>query len=146
MEYYNSLHLFRVPEEKESLEKLKKLVADADAFDKPGRESYLLCHQCLQFITSISEMSEVAGAHQHTFVNPEGILFEIGCFRKAAGCLDVGQATHEFTWFKGFSWKIAVCRCCLTHLGWMYVSEREHFYGLILDRLKRAPDSNGLRP
>jgi hypothetical protein len=140
MECINSPHLFRLPAGKESLAKLKSLVTD-ESLEEPGRESYLLCQQCHQIITSTSEMIEVAGCHQHTFANPEGILFEIGCFKKAWGCWSVGPATEEFTWFKGFQWKVAVCRRCLMHLGWFYVSsENESFHGLIIDRLMRATE------
>ena len=134
MECINLPHLFRLPAEKEPLEKLKNLVSDKVALEEQGRENHLLCRQCQQIITSTSEMIEVSGFHQHTFANPEGILFEIGCFRKAKGCWYIGPATEEFTWFKGFQWKVAVCSRCLVHLGWFY-SGNESFHGLILDRL-----------
>src|SRR4030043_289297 len=131
MECMNSPHLFRLPSEKEPFEKLKNLVTDEIALEERGRESHLLCQQCHQIITSISEMIEVSGCHQHTFANPEGLLFEIGCFRKAIGCWYIGPATEEFTWFKGFQWKVAVCSRCLIHLGWLYYGN-ESFHGLIL--------------
>lgn len=141
MECINSPHLFRLPAEKEPLEKLKNLLTDEVALEEPSRESYLRCRRCHQIITSTSEMIEASGCHQHTFVNPEGLLFEIGCFRKAIGCWYIGPATEEFTWFKGFQWKVAVCSRCLIHLGWFYVSsDNESFHGLIIDRLRRAAD------
>jgi hypothetical protein len=81
-------------------------------------------------------MIEVEGSHQHTFANPEGILFQIGCFRSAAGCGHIRPATYEWSWFKGFRWSVALCTKCLTHLGWLYTSTAgESFYGLILSRL-----------
>jgi hypothetical protein len=141
MECINSPHLFRLPAEKKPLEKLKNLVTDKVALEEPGSESYLLCQQCHQIITSASEMIEVSGFYQHTFANPEGILFEIGCFRKAIGCWYIGPATEEFTWFKGLQWKVAVCSRCLIHLGWLY-SGNESFHGLILDRLVRSAASD----
>jgi len=141
MECINSLHLFRLPSEKGPLEKLKNLAIDEIALEKPGKENYLLCRQCLQIITSTSEMIEVSGFHQHTFANPEGIIFEIGCFRKAIGCWYIGPATEEFTWFKGFQWKVAVCSRCLIHLGWLYYGN-ESFHGLILDRLVRSAEND----
>jgi hypothetical protein len=143
MECINSPLLFRMPAGEKSLEKLKYLVTDGMALEKPGKESYLLCQQCRQIITSISEMIEVSGCHQHTFANPEGIIFEIGCFKKAWGCGYVGPATEEFTWFKGFHWKVAVCSHCLIYLGWLYIaSGNESFHGLILDRLVRSPEDD----
>lgn len=141
MECINSPHLFRLPAGKEPLAKPENLFADEVTLEKPGRESHLLCRRCHQIITSTSEMVEASGCHQHTFANPEGLLFEIGCFRKAIGCWYIGPATEKFTWFKGFQWKVAVCSRCLIHLGWFYVSsDNESFHGLIIDRLMRAAD------
>ena len=97
MECINSSHLFRLPAGKEPLEKLKNIVTDKVTLEEPDRENHLLCRQCHQIITSTSEMIEVSGFHQHTFANPEGILFEIGCFRKAKGCWYIGPPTEEFT-------------------------------------------------
>jgi hypothetical protein len=74
--------------------------------------------------------------HQHAFCNPYGIIFEIGCFRTAPGCGYAGPATEEFSWFPGYSWRLALCSSCGTHLGWQYTApDKESFCGLILDNL-----------
>jgi hypothetical protein len=100
---------------------------------------FLLCRQCLQTITHRSHQIIVNGAHEHTFANPHGIVFEIGCFKSAAGCGYVGRPTDEFTWFKGFMWQIAVCGSCLSHVGWLFTSSSvDSFVGLILDRLAES--------
>ncbi len=97
---------------------------------------FLLCRQCLNPITAKSARITVNGMHQHAFANPHGVIFDIGCFRTAEGCAAVGSATEEFTWFAGYMWRIALCRACLTHMGWLYVSPGgERFFGLILDHL-----------
>ena len=99
-------------------------------------EVYILCRQCLQIISSPQEQIAVDGAHRHTFANPHGIVFEIGCFRTVIGCGYVGSASDEFSWFRGFSWQVAVCGMCLNHLGWRFTSTAAaSFHGLILDRL-----------
>jgi hypothetical protein len=99
-------------------------------------ERFLLCSQCRQIITRPAERIEVTGAHQHTFANPHGIVYEIGCFRTAMGCGHTGPTTDEFTWFPGFKWRIAICTRCLTHMGWLFIAGGgEQFHGLILDRL-----------
>jgi filamentous hemagglutinin family protein len=95
----------------------------------------LLCKSCLNPITSDAYGIEVNGAHSHTFMNPHGIVFNIGCFINARGCLIVGNPTTEFTWFPGYSWRHAICSNCHTHLGWHYQTGGSGFYGLILDRL-----------
>ena len=102
-------------------------------------EELILCRQCGRPITRPAERIEVAGAHAHTFANPHGIVYEIGCFRAAFGCGYSGPTTDEFTWFQGYRWKVAVCGSCSSHLGWLFLSSSsDTFHGLILDRLKSA--------
>lgn len=50
------------------------------------------------------------------FENPHGHQFEVITFRKA----DVTRhwpADKRFSWFPGFSWTVATCPRCKTHLG-----------------------------
>jgi hypothetical protein len=102
-------------------------------------EDIIVCRQCNLPITRPAERINKDGAHRHTFANPHGIVYEIGCFRTAIGCGYTGPASDEFTWFKGYDWRIAVCRACLTHLGWLFSSAgSDQFHGLILDRLKSS--------
>lgn len=112
---------------------------EPEADDDLDEGSFLLCRQCMALITAASERIAVAGAHQHTFANPHGIVFEIGCFRNAWGCGTLGSPTNEFTWFAGYFWQVAVCASCLTHIGWLFTSpDTAGFYGLILDRLMES--------
>jgi len=102
----------------------------------PAEEAYILCRQCRQPITRPAERIDVQGAHRHTFANPHGLVFEIGCFKDAVGCGYAGTATDEFTWFAGYRWRVCFCAACLTHLGWIFSSAGgSAFHGLILDRL-----------
>jgi hypothetical protein len=104
--------------------------------EKTLTEEYILCRQCHSILTNPRERIVVQGAHQHVFANPHGIVFEIGCFDAVRGCGYAGPASDDFTWFEGFSWRVAVCIMCLTHLGWFFESsEGGNFHGLILDRL-----------
>jgi len=132
----NLVFLFRPPREKYSNGRLQSLT-DAESKEKEdSSEDFILCRQCLQIITSKAERIEVEGLHYHTFANPHGIVYDIGCFRSADGCGYVGSYSYEFAWFKGFNWRIAVCKLCLTHLGWLFASQsNESFYGLILNRI-----------
>jgi len=99
-------------------------VPEEDVEDAPEKEEepYILCRQCSQAITRSTERISKQGAHQHTFANPHGIVYEIGCFRSAIGCGHSGPATDEFSWFPGYEWRVAVCRSCLTHLGWVFAA------------------------
>jgi hypothetical protein len=103
-------------------------------------EAFIVCRHCSQLITRPADRILKDGLHRHTFANPHGIVYEIGCFGAAVGCGYSGAPTYEFTWFKGYQWRIAVCAACLTHLGWLFTSSGgDQFHGLILDRLKQ-PD------
>ncbi|MFC1516862.1 cereblon family protein [Thermodesulfobacteriota bacterium] len=129
-------HLLRLPPEKQNVETTENAAKDEASEKESDEEKFLLCRQCHQIITSPAERTVVQGSHQHTFANPHGIVYEIGCFRNVIGCGYAGPATDEFTWFSGFSWRVALCTLCLTHLGWRFVSPGgEGFSGLILDRL-----------
>ncbi len=88
-------------------------------------------------VTSENQQISVNGSHSHTFFNPAGIVYELGCFRNALGCGAVGEATMEFTWFAKHSWRFGLCLSCETHLGWLYETVEQAFYGLILTRLRR---------
>lgn len=91
------------------------------------------------------------------FENPHGHQFEVITFRKA----DVTQhwpAYTHFSWFPGFSWAVATCPRCKTHLGWAFqpsdwpdtirktnFEESEHtFLALITDRLLREDFASSL--
>jgi len=95
----------------------------------------LLCKHCRNEITTAEHSSIINGKHAHRFTNPAGITFNIGCFSQAWGCIVYGIPTYEYTWFAGFTWCIALCTNCHTHLGWYYQSGKDFFFGLILDNL-----------
>jgi hypothetical protein len=100
-------------------------------------ERPLVCRSCGAPITSTDDALEVRGSHEHTFFNPAGYRFEIGCFRRAPGCVELGAPTAEFTWFPGFEWCFSACGACGTHLGWRYSSGiGDAFWGLIRNRLQ----------
>jgi hypothetical protein len=104
--------------------------------DESGR--VLLCVRCLQAVTTTGARIEISGRHAHTFANPHGFVFHIGCFAVAPGCAAVGEPTTDFTWFPRFAWQIATCQGCREHLGWIFRSTDSRFHGLILDRLVEA--------
>lgn len=94
------------------------------------------CAVCGQRITDRSYRSEVSGAHEHTFVNPGGFAFRIGCFVAAPGCVHVGATSEAFSWFPGWSWQIAICGSCRAHVGWIFRCAGEQFHGLIVSALR----------
>jgi hypothetical protein len=103
----------------------------------------LLCSVCRAPATSDLDRIEVEGAHEHTFANPFGHLFRIGCFGSANGCLVWGEPSHEFPWFSGHTWQLALCRGCGVQLGWCFVGPGRLFFGLVLDRLVEDHGEDG---
>lgn len=117
---------------------------DANVAEKPesgdaeqGRK--LLCAACRHPVTTSAARTSVSGSHQHTFFNPHGVVFNVGCFSQAPGASARGIPTDEFTWFPGHVWQLAVCARCVSHLGWRFKSQASEFYGLILDKLVEGP-------
>jgi hypothetical protein len=110
----------------------------AAATEHGGR--LLVCAVCRHGIAPASARTARSGRHAHTFANPHGFVFHIGCFATAPGCRAAGGPSADFTWFPGFAWQIAVCRGCGEHLGWLFRSTAEAFCGLILDRLVEQDD------
>ena len=91
--------------------------------------------RCGAAITRARDRILVEGRHEHTFVNPSAFEYRIGCFREAEGALLAGERSTFWSWFRGYSWSIALCGRCGAHLGWGFFREDSRFFGLILDQL-----------
>jgi hypothetical protein len=103
-----------------------------DTGDRP-----LLCAACGHRITDEDYRIAMAGAHEHTFVNPAGFVHDIGCFSVAPGCIHLGTTETAFSWFPGWTWQVAACGRCRAHLGWIYRNAGEQFHGLITAALRQ---------
>jgi len=100
------------------------------------QEKVLRCRTCDFTVTTPKDRFSKDGKHHHTFFNPAGIVYEIGCFIDAPGCLIYGPLSREFTWFTGYSWQVVHCSQCLEHLGWYFSTAENGFFGLVLNRLR----------
>ena len=128
-----------------SIKALQKSDKKSDvAFEETTREDEnnddekrsIKCRFCQNEITTHDKRIKINGSYVHKFINPSGIMYEIGCFGSASGCLVIGNPTREFTWFPGYSWSFAVCSKCHSHMGWLYQSNGSGFFGLILENLE----------
>ena len=115
-------------------------MAKEQAQDRPDTttpsDDALRCAACGHRITDRAYRSEQGGAHEHTFVNPAGYAFRIGCFAAAPGCAYVGAPSEAFSWFPGWRWQVAVCGRCHGHVGWIFRLGGDQFHGLILAALR----------
>ena len=101
------------------------------------RGKRLCCRSCLAVITDEGRRIEVDGAHLHHRSNPLDISFCFACFSAAPGCLPIGPATVEHSWFTGYHWQLDICRGCGEHLGWCFTGT-DCFHGLIEGKLIAA--------
>lgn len=106
------------------------------------REERLYCARCGMFVTKGRWRIRMKGEHEHVVFNPAGVLFRVQCFEEAPGAVAVGSASAEFTWFRGYDWRVALCTGCNSHLGWMYegADAPAVFFGLIAQALQRQED------
>ena len=124
----------RTLDEKQVYSITKRKPKEEDDFEE--EKELLYCTYCLNLITSGDQRIQMGGSHEHTFINPAGVAFNIGCFRETPGTVFEGIPTEEFTWFKGYQWRMAHCSECLMHIGWQYLQgSHGSFSGLILTRL-----------
>jgi len=100
------------------------------------------CAGCGRLITRSGWRLAMNGGHEHVVFNPAGLIFRILCFRQAPGVVAEGAASGEFTWFKGWDWRVARCGGCAAHLGWRYEgpSDPAIFFGLIQSMLTIGAD------
>ncbi|MBI2840437.1 MAG: hypothetical protein HYX75_19130 [Acidobacteria bacterium] len=93
------------------------------------------CARCESYVTTSAARIAMDGRHEHRFVNPHGLLFRIGCFSAAAGCLPVGEISTFWSWFPGFAWQVDLCGSCGEHLGWLFSNPSNTFHGLIIEKI-----------
>jgi hypothetical protein len=120
-------------------ERDRRSYAPAAGKDRPAPgERALVCAACGNPITDEESRIVMAGSHEHTFVNPGGFAYTIGCFSNAPGCVPRGAPDDMFSWFPGWSWQVATCGSCRAHVGWLYRNAGEAFHGLILAALRES--------
>ena len=113
--------------------------------DQRERGRLLACAECRQRITTDAARIVVDGHHEHTFANPYGYAYHIGCFVTAVGLVGVGLPSAEFAWFAGRTWQIETCARCRAHLGWLFRGTGDSFHALILEGLIEIeePETDG---
>lgn len=109
------------------------------------------CRACGQRLAPADARLERHGAHEHTGVNPHGFVFVIACYGQPSGCVGQGTATTYWSWFPGYAWRIALCRGCLAHVGWLFRpaepdADDPPFAGFIQDRIEERDEPNGEEP
>jgi hypothetical protein len=112
---------------------LEPLTREATATEP---ERAIVCARCGHALTREEARVTQDGAHVHTRINPHGYVFELGCFAEAPGCVTIGPAVAEHTWFPPHAWRLGHCGACGEHVGWRFEGGASVFWGLILERLR----------
>lgn len=119
-------------------------VPDPDAIIKSEKkfglkeDHVIICRECGNPVTAPDFVITANNHHRHTFINPAGVTYQIGCFSSAPGCMVFGEPVFEHTWFTGFAWNYSICSGCRVHLGWYFQNNGKGFFGLILDMLSES--------
>lgn len=84
----------------------------------------ITCRLCSAELSRMSEVFTAPGSDgaRQVFANPTGRVFEVLTVLRANGALALGEGTSEFTWFAGYTWRIAVCSRCGHHIGWAFAA------------------------
>jgi hypothetical protein len=127
--------MMREAEKASRAPRVRSVVPSTSGAECIERDGWIVCRACAAFIAETRSRIEVNGAHAHSFINPAGAIFRVGCHAHAPGVVGVGEESDEWTWFTGFSWQVAVCGRCGEHLGWCYRNALARFVALILDRV-----------
>ena len=90
----------------------------------------ILCRACEAAVARADDRVTIDAGELHTFVNPQGQVFELVCLERADGAVAIGEATLAYTWFPGRAWRYAHCRGCARQLGWRFDGEAGGFWGL----------------
>ncbi|MGB1882497.1 MAG: cereblon family protein [Gammaproteobacteria bacterium] len=94
------------------------------------------CLACGLAVTRTEASTTIDGAYALEKINPVGYVFQLRFFVAAAGCAITGEPQSEHSWFRPYSWQIALCRGCGEHLGWYFAgAAAAPFFALIANQL-----------
>jgi hypothetical protein len=115
-------------------------VSALDRVSGNGAKSYH-CIECDGLITYSDRLIDIGGTHRHLLVNLSGVTCDFYTFYSCPGAIAAGEAIEEYTWFCGYSWRMAFCRLCGRHLGWFYESISRYerpleFWGILVGSIK----------
>lgn len=102
--------------------------------EEESQDQAYCCVHCENLLVLKSHAIRVQEQHTHHFVNPQGILYEVACFRTAPGVIALGEPSFYWTWFVGYRWQTALCKTCKRHIGWKFLGE-DDFFALIEQQL-----------
>ncbi|GAB2275808.1 hypothetical protein Dimus_010557, partial [Dionaea muscipula] len=81
------------------------------------------CKNCQTILARRSDMMVMSSEGPlGAYVNSHGYVHEIMTFHKASGLALIGRPVKEYSWFPGYTWTIANCATCESHMGWLFAT------------------------
>ena len=106
-----------------TVERLKYLQVKVLALEK--EQTFVCCKLCKTKLSATANMFTVGGAEGTTgaYVNEYGVIHQTVTLREVQedDLLYTGEPETRDSWFPGYSWTIAYCRYCHSHLGWKFL-------------------------
>ncbi|MCO5589420.1 hypothetical protein L7F22_043387 [Adiantum nelumboides] len=94
------------------------------------------CKTCKNVVARRSDMLVMSSdGPLGVYVNNAGYVHETLTLAKARGLILQGQPETMHSWFPGYSWTVADCNLCESHMGWLFKSLKKdlrprQFWGL----------------
>lgn len=100
---------------------LKQLLKNVEK----DRETIIRCKCCSSALSPMRNIFTVKGAEGTTgnYINEHGIVHQTVTLREVdpkVSVVCVGRPETKDSWFPGYSWQIAYCYVCSSHLGWRF--------------------------
>ncbi|XP_072945321.1 protein cereblon isoform X2 [Epargyreus clarus] len=101
-----------------------------------GRRSVLCCSSCNGEIARREHVVPMSSEGVHSnYTNIGGYMHDIVTVSRAYNVGLTGAASAEFSWFPGYTWTVANCAACGSHIGWRFDAEKrnlrpQQFFGL----------------
>lgn len=103
---------------------------DPSPTDASTPDPVVRCAACSREVARLADRIATEPDELHTFVNPQGDVFELVRFSRADGASAFGRPSFAFTWYPGHAWRYARCRGCGAQLGWRFEGPTS-FWGLV---------------
>ncbi|TVU20542.1 hypothetical protein EJB05_36755 [Eragrostis curvula] len=85
------------------------------------------CRDCQSLIAKRSDMVVMStDGPLGAYVNPYGCVHETITVSNATGLALTGSPSTVHSWFPGYSWTIAHCAACESHIGWLFRATKKN--------------------
>ncbi|KAK3138231.1 hypothetical protein QOZ80_5AG0366140 [Eleusine coracana subsp. coracana] len=85
------------------------------------------CRDCQSLVAKRSDMVVMStDGPLGAYVNPHGCVHETITVSNATGLALSGSPSTVHSWFPGYSWTIASCAACESHIGWLFRATKKN--------------------